>query len=79
MPVNTEIAAQQKILLINPNTSEETTLKLSETLQPLLPAGFGLAKVPATSPAKPAMPSQPVPYWKPGQTTCLSKRHRMVC
>ena len=42
MPVNTEIAAQQKILLINPNTSEETTLKLSETLQPLLPAGFGL-------------------------------------
>ena len=42
MPDTTEIAVQQKFLLINPNTSEETTLKLSETLQPLLPADFGL-------------------------------------
>ena len=42
MPDTTEIALQQKFLLINPNTSEATTLKLHENLLPLLPVGCGL-------------------------------------
>jgi len=42
MPDTTEIALHQKFLLINPNTSEATTLKLYENLLPLLPVGFGL-------------------------------------
>ena len=42
MPDTTEMAVQQKFLLINPNTSEATTLKLYENLLPLLPVGFGL-------------------------------------
>jgi len=40
MPDTTEMAVQKKFLLINPNTSEATTLKLYENLLPLLPVGL---------------------------------------
>ena len=42
MSDTTEMAVKHQLLLINPNTSEETTLKLYENLLPLLPVGFGL-------------------------------------
>ena len=38
----TKTSVQKKFLLINPNTSEETTLKLCQTLRPMLPVGFEL-------------------------------------
>ena len=42
MSDTTETSVQKKFLLINPNTSEETTLKLCQTLRPMLPVGFEL-------------------------------------
>ena len=42
MSDTTETSVKKKFLLINPNTSEETTLKLCQTLRPLLPVGFEL-------------------------------------
>jgi len=42
MSDTTEMAVKHQLLLINPNTSEETTLKLYENLLPLLPVGFVL-------------------------------------
>ena len=42
MSDTTETLVKKKFLLINPNTSEETTLKLCQTLRPLLPVGFEL-------------------------------------
>ena len=42
MPDITVMAAEHKFLLINPNTSEETTQRLHQNLLPLLPVGFDL-------------------------------------
>jgi len=42
LPDMMAVTMAQKLLLINPNTSEETTRKLSLHLQPFLPSGFEL-------------------------------------